>query len=189
MTIPTSNQDPVDFPESDSSEAEPLLVDWIENDLERPCNWPTSRIWRNLGIVSFARLLTPLASSMIAPATSVVLKDLGGSDTIGTFIVSIYVLGYALGPLLLAPLSETVGRLPVYHVCDVLFVIFNMACAVAPSIEELLAFRLLAGLAGSCPVAIGSGSVADCVPKERRGRVMAIFSKSCPAFSLLMLSY
>lgn len=172
------NEDVEKDADTSQDSTDPNLVDWEPNDPSRPCNWSTFRIWCNLGMISFFRLLTPLASSMIAPVTNQILQDLGSSnETIGSFIVSIYILGYALGPLALAPLSEIYGRLPVYHTNNVLFAIWNLASALAPNIGALLAFRLLAGLAGSSPVTIGNGSIADCVPREKRGRATAIFSK------------
>lgn len=68
------------------------------------------------------------------------------------------------------------GRLPVYHTCNILFVIWNLACTVAPtsSIGALLVFRLFAGIAGSCPVTIFAGSIADVFKQEQRGGAMAI---------------
>jgi hypothetical protein len=157
------------------------LVDWEIDDPERPLNWSTSAKCLNLGLVSFFRFLTPLASSMVAPVTGLILQDFNtDNETIGSFIVSIYVLGYALGPLVLSPLSEMYGRLPLYHVNNALFTLWNLAAALSPNVGALLAFRLLAGLAGSCPVTIGNGSIADTVAKERRGLVTAIFSKPAP---------
>ena len=75
------------------------------------------------------------------------------NEELAAFIVSVYVLGYCFGPLAIAPLSEIYGRRPLYQVCNVFFVIFTIACAVAPNLEALIVFRLLAGLAGSCPMA------------------------------------
>ncbi|KAF2210121.1 hypothetical protein CERZMDRAFT_113546 [Cercospora zeae-maydis SCOH1-5] len=152
-------------------------VYWTESDPRNPQNWSTTKVWCNLGIISFFRLLTPLASSMMAPVITLVLQDLGTSnETIGSFAVSIYILGYAIGPLILAPLSEIYGRLPVYHANSILFTIWNLACALSPNIGALLACRFLGGLAGSSPVTIGNGSIADCVRKEKRGKVTAIFT-------------
>jgi hypothetical protein len=48
---------------------------------------------------------SPMASSLCAPGTSLTLDDYGlTSKTIGTLMISIFVLGYAVGPLFLAPL-------------------------------------------------------------------------------------
>jgi hypothetical protein len=161
------------------SEPHPDLVDWETDDPERPVNWSNPKKCVNLGLVFFFRFLTPLASSMVAPVTGLIQSDLGlDSDTIASFIVSIFILGYAVGPLVISPLSEVYGRRPLYHVNNVLFTCWNVGAALAPTWGAVLAFRLLAGLAGSCSVTIGSGSIADCVRKERRGLVTTIFSKS-----------
>lgn len=85
-------------------------------------------------------------------------------------------LGFAAGPVLLAPLSEIYGRVPVYHVCNVGFVAFSVACALAPSLNTLIAFRFLAGLFGVAPVTNGGGTVADMIPQKHRGTVLAVFS-------------
>jgi MFS family permease len=65
------------------------------------------------------------------------------------------------------------GRLPLYHICNVLFIIFSVACALAPNLGGLIAFRFLAGLAGSCPLTIGAASLADMISKEKRGAAMS----------------
>ena len=110
---------------------------------------------------------------MIAPSTESVMHTFSStSTTLVSFATSSY-LGYAFGPLVLAPLSEIHGRLPIYHICNILFLIFNIACAVSPNLGALIVFRLFAGIAGSCPVTIGAGSIADVVVREKRGGAMA----------------
>jgi MFS family permease len=113
---------------------------------------------------------------MISPATAEVMRAFNTTNgTIGAFVTSVYLLGYAFGPLVIAPLSELYGRMIVYNVCNVLFLIFTIACAAAPNLGGLIAFRLLAGTASSCPVTLGAGSIADIVPHERRGAAMALW--------------
>ena len=92
---------------------------------------------------------------------------------LSSFVVSVFVIGFCFGPLVIAPLSEMYGRMPVYHCCNVILFAFSIACAVAPNLGSLIAFRFLAGLGGSCPLAIGAGTIADVTPPERRGQVMA----------------
>lgn len=86
-----------------------------------------------------------------------------------------FLLGYTFGPIMIAPLSEMYGRAILYQVCIVLFLIFNVACAVADSFGSLVAFRFLAGLAGSCPVTLGTGSISDLIPEESRAAYMGAY--------------
>lgn len=115
-----------------------------------------------------------MASSVFAPGIGDVMKEFHStSEELSSFVVSVFVIGFCFGPLVIAPLSEMYGRMPVYHCCNVIFFAFSIACAVAPNLGSLIAFRFLAGLGGSCPLAIGAGTIADVTPPERRGQVMA----------------
>jgi MFS family permease len=94
------------------------------------------------------------------------------NTTVEAFITSVYLLGYVFGPLLLAPLSEIYGRTIIYHICNFGFLIWTIACALSNNIVSLIIFRFLAGLAGSAPMTIGAGSIADMVPLHKRGLAM-----------------
>lgn len=114
---------------------------------------------------------------MIAPAVQQVTQDFHtNSTTFPTFVVSIFVLGFAFGPLLLAPLSEVYGRIVVYHVTNVLFVVFTILCAISRNAAMLLAFRFLSGFAGVATITIGSGTIADIMPREKRGKAVSIWA-------------
>lgn len=79
---------------------DPNLVNWDgEDDPANPLNWPETTKWRNIALLSFTTLVTPLASSMFAPGVPQILKAFGTQDKmIATFVVSVYVLGFAFGP-------------------------------------------------------------------------------------------
>lgn len=72
-------------------------------------------------------------------------------------------------------MSEMWGRLPLYHSCQVLFILFNLGCALSTSMGMLIAFRFLAGCAGSSPLTLGGGTIADLIPREQRGVAMAMW--------------
>jgi MFS family permease len=64
--------------------------------------------------------MTPIASSMIAPAAAAIDKDLNVHTTIESeLIFSIFLLAFAIGPLFLAPASEVWGRVIVLQVANV----------------------------------------------------------------------
>ncbi|KAF4472465.1 multidrug resistant [Fusarium albosuccineum] len=151
--------------------------DPADQDPENPMNWSAGRKWSIIGILSFITFLTPLASSMMAPGVPVIMAEFGTTnDEVATFMVSVFVLGFAFGPLLMAPLSELYGRTPVYHVCNSLFIVFSIGCAVSQNVGMLIAFRFLSGFVGVATVTCGSGSIADMVPAEQRGAAMSVWS-------------
>lgn len=114
---------------------------------------------------------------MFAPGVPQMMEDFDSSSIVlATFVVSVYILGFAFGPLIVAPWSEYSGRSTVYNVSNVLFLIFNIASAVAPNIGSLVAFRFLDGVAGVTPTIIGSGTITDLIPLDSRGRAMAFWS-------------
>ncbi|KAI1263639.1 major facilitator superfamily transporter [Xylariaceae sp. FL1019] len=113
----------------------------------------------------------------MAPGVPQILDDFGvDNEILAAFVVSIFILGLAAGPLVLAPISELFGRVRVYHVGNILFVLVTLACALATSFNQLIAFRFLAGLVGAGPVTIGGGSIADLTTMKERGTAISIWS-------------
>lgn len=94
---------------------------------------------------------------MISPALPFINKDLRVDNSIvELMVVSIYVLGFAIGPLLLAPLSEVYGRRIVLQSTNIVFLIFNTACGGCRSTSQLVVFRFLSGLGGSAPLVVST---------------------------------
>ncbi|KAF6824068.1 cycloheximide resistance protein [Colletotrichum plurivorum] len=156
---------------------DPNIVDFDgPNDPENPLNWTTTRKATSIAIVSLTALLSPIGSTISAAAAPEIMIYFKTTDeALAALMTTIYLFGYAFGPLAIAPLSELYGKAPVFRVCAALFVVFNAACALANSLGSLIAFRLLAGIAGSCPGTLGGGSIADMIPRERRGAVMSAY--------------
>ncbi|KAL1623596.1 hypothetical protein SLS56_008236 [Neofusicoccum ribis] len=148
-----------------------------DSDPENPLNWSEKKKWTNLALLSCVTFIAPLASSMFAPGVPQVLREFHTTNNlVATFVVSVYVLGFAMGPLIIAPLSEMYGRAPLYHAGNVGFIIFTIACAVSNSLGMLIAFRFLAGCFGAACLTIGAGTIADVMPVEKRGAAMAIYA-------------
>ncbi|EJT80920.1 cycloheximide resistance protein [Gaeumannomyces tritici R3-111a-1] len=163
--------------EEEEGEDSANIVWWDDNDPQNPYNWPTWRKVLNCGLVSCLTFLTPLASSVFAPGVPQLMREFKSTNTeLAAFVVSIYVLGFAFGPLLLAPLSEIYGRTILYHICNLGFIAFVIGCALAPTLEALIVFRFFSGLFGSCPITNGGGTIADMIPQEKRAAAMSVFT-------------
>jgi len=94
--------------------------------------------------------------------------------------ISMYLVGYVLGPLLFGPLSETYGRKKIMTATFCSYTVLTMACALAPNWPALLVFRLLVGINAACPVSVVGGLYADIFSDPvTRGRAMAMFMAVC----------
>lgn len=92
--------------------------------------------------------------------------------------LSTFVLGIALGPMFLSPLSEFYGRRPIYLVSWTTYVIFLIPQAVAKNIATILVFRFFDGFTGSAFLAVSGGTVGDLFARHELQAPMALFSVS-----------
>ena len=157
---------------------DPNLVTWDSPDSqENPRNWSHRHRWAVTILVSSYTLLSPLASSMIAPALPLLSREFNVKSSVEqSLMLSTFVLAYAIGPLVLAPLTEMFGRRIVLQTTNVMFIAFNLGCGASQSSVQLTVLRFFAGLGGSAPLAIGGGTIADLFEPEERGSAMGMYS-------------
>ncbi|CAF9903865.1 MAG: hypothetical protein ALECFALPRED_003017 [Alectoria fallacina] len=134
---------------------DPNLVSWDSpDDPENPKNWTFGRKWAATIVVSSFTLISPVSSSMVAPALTSISKEFGITNEVESqLVLSVFVLAYAIGPLFLGPLSEIYGRVPVLQLSNLVYLVFNIACGASRNKGEMIAFRFLSGLGGSAPLA------------------------------------
>lgn len=161
------------------SEKDTNLVTWDgPDDPENPKNWSRQRKWAATVTVSLFTFISPVSSSMIAPALQNIAQDFGlpprSSEV--PLALSVFVLGFAVGPLFIGPLSELFGRRIVLQISNMFYFVFNLACGFATNSPQIIAFRFLSGLGGSAPLGIGGGVLGDLWMPQERGRAMALYS-------------
>ncbi|KAK1456720.1 MFS multidrug transporter [Colletotrichum cuscutae] len=134
---------------------DPDLVTWSgPDDPMNPKNWARHKKWTATILVSCFTFISPVSSTMLAPALDTLADDFDVESDIETyFLMSIFLLAYAVGPFVLAPLSEMYGRVVVLQSANMFYLIFNTICGFSASKEQMLAFRFLSGLGGSAPQA------------------------------------
>jgi MFS family permease len=90
-------------------------------------------------------------------------------------LVTIWELGEAAGPLLIAPLSEVFGRSPVMNGANLLFIFATALAALSQSTPLFIFARALTGLSVAsnvlCPAIVG-----DMFASEERGSAMSIIA-------------
>lgn len=162
----------------EAEKVDPDVVDWDgPDDPANPQNWPDSKKWANVCVLAAITFFSPFASSVFAPGVLEAQNDFSNHDpTLATFVVSIFLLGYVAGPLLLVPLADMYGRVTIYHAGNVGFIVFTIACAVSTNFKMLIGFRFLAGLVGSAPMTVGGGTIVDIMPPQKRGFAIMVWN-------------
>ncbi|KAI1112447.1 major facilitator superfamily domain-containing protein [Nemania sp. NC0429] len=157
---------------------DPNLVTWTgPDDPQNPKNWNYSKKWAAVFTVSLFTLISPISSSLVAPALGKIADELDITrDFEKNLTLSIFILAYAVGPLVWGPLSELYGRVIVLQLVNLIYLFFNLGCGLARTKSQLIAFRFFAGLGGSAPLAIGGGVLGDLFTAEDRGKALSIYS-------------
>ncbi|KAK7190218.1 hypothetical protein DPSP01_006750 [Paraphaeosphaeria sporulosa] len=143
---------------------------------EMPTNWRASKKWSATLIIVLMTANITFASSIHTAAIMGVSEAFHVSETVATLPVTTFLLGFATGPLLFAPLSEVLGRTLIFRVVLGLFICFNLACALSPNIYALLILRFLCGFFGAPSVTNSGGSLADIWPQSQRSVPFALFT-------------
>jgi hypothetical protein len=107
-------------------------------DSENPLNWPSLYRWYITIVVSILVVCISFGSSIVTGGLGLVEEKYNVSLEVAILTCSIMVLGFAVGPLLWSPLSEIVGRRPIYIISMLLYVIFNFPAPYRPTSEVSL---------------------------------------------------
>ena len=116
-----------------------------------------------------------LGSSIVTPAFSDMQKVFHIGPTVAILPLALYVLGSAFGPMLAAPLSESLGRAPVYLISLPLSGFFTIGAGFSQNIATLTICRFFAGAFGSPPLAVGAGTNADLWAPKYRATASSLF--------------
>ncbi|KAL3467557.1 major facilitator superfamily domain-containing protein [Aspergillus heterothallicus] len=147
---------------SDSAEKTSFLVEFDgPADVLNPQNWSVMKKLRIFSLVSSATVVVTLTSSIFSTVISPLLSTYGISREVGTLGVSLYVLGFATGPLIWAPFSELKGRRIPFLISMFCFSIFSFATAVSKDIQSIFICRFFAGFFGACTLTLAGAIASD----------------------------
>ncbi|KAL2836875.1 major facilitator superfamily domain-containing protein [Aspergillus pseudoustus] len=165
---------PQDLENAISKEAQ--FVTFTIGDPSHPYNWPRWYRWYITLVASMLVVCVAFGSSIVTGGLGLIEDKYDVSLEVAILTCSIMVCGFAVGPLLWSPLSEIIGRRPVYIISLGLYVIFNIPCALAPNIGGLLVCRFLCGVFSSSGLSLAGGTIADIWNIEERGMAIAYFA-------------
>ncbi|KAL7663775.1 Major facilitator superfamily (MFS) profile domain-containing protein [[Candida] zeylanoides] len=178
-TIANSNlSTPDEKEEIDELDPDLEFVTFLVNDPENPQNWNPILKWFYTFLFSLLVICAAYGSSCLAGGLPTITEQFHVGDEVAILSVSLMVLGFAVGPLLWAPLSEQIGRRPVYFISFGLYTIFNIPVALAPNITAVLICRFLCGVFSASALSNVGASLVD-MHTNTRGLAIAFFS-FCP---------
>lgn len=139
---------------------------------------PTGR--KRLGLallLSMLGILAPLNIDMYLPGFPLIAEDLDAHISLVQLSLTACLIGLAAGQIVVGPLSDAHGRRKPLIVSVILFALSSLLCAIAPTIELLIAARFLQGFTAAGGVVLSRAVVSDVFT----GREMTKF------FALLMV--
>ncbi|KAL4914795.1 major facilitator superfamily domain-containing protein [Aspergillus aurantiobrunneus] len=165
---------PPDMPNRDD-----FVVDFDgPDDPLYPQNWPLMRKFYTSAMLAFTSICSTFDSAIFSASSENVSASFGVGLEVSVLSSTMYIAGYASGPLLWAPLSELNGRRPSIIIGMFGFGIFNIAVAVSKDIQTLMICRFFSGVFGSAPLAVVAAVFSEIYSNRTRGPAIACFSST-----------
>lgn len=145
---------------------DPFLVEYTgSDDPERPVNWPLPKKAVVALQVQLLTCVTYLGTAIYTPGQEEIQKAFGVGHVVATLNLSMYILGFGLGPMVFSPLSEFAifGRQQLYIFTLFLFAMLQIGCALVDNIAGLVILRFITGILCSPSLSTGAATIAEIV--------------------------
>jgi len=125
--------------------------------------------------VILAMLMQVLDTTIANVALPHMRTSLGATPETVTWVLTSYIVASAIAIPITGWLAERVGRKRLFVWAVIAFTIASLLCALAQNLEEMVAFRVIQGVAGAFLVPLAQAVMFDINPPEKHGRAMAMF--------------
>ncbi|XMA18391.1 hypothetical protein WAI453_011182 [Rhynchosporium graminicola] len=149
-----------------------------EKDTMNPHNLPLSTRVSATMLIASIGFIVGFASSVDSAAITQAAEEFGVSEVAESLATGLFLIGFGVGALFAGPISETVGRNPVYIVTLAIYMIWTMASALAPNFAAQIIFRFLAGFFSSTPLTCAGGSLSDLWDPMERVYTFPVFANA-----------
>lgn len=154
----------------------PYIVEFLPNDPRNPMTFSRPFKWTITLISAVSTLAVSFTSSAYSGSIVEINNEFHAPSHVAILGVSMFVLGFAIGPLFWAPFSELYGRQKLFILTYMALTAFNAAGAAAPNMTALIVLRFMAGAWGSSPLTNSGGIIADLFTAKDRGIATSIFA-------------
>ena len=141
--------------------------------------------WLVAAVVMAANMMDLLDATIVNVAGPSIHRDLGGGATTIQWLSAGYTLAFAVLLIAGARLGDIFGRRRLFLIGSAGFTLFSAACAVAPSVGVLIAFRALQGAFGALMIPQGFGLLKEVLDDDELQKATGLFG---PVTGLAMLA-
>jgi multidrug resistance protein len=138
-----------------------LLSKIHQQDDAHPITWPLWQKWAIVIVYCVLEVFVTLTSTTYVSVEFLLQEKWPCTQQVVTLGQSMFIIGTAVGPAFLGPLSDFAGRKWVYVGSIFLYAIFNLGTALAINLPMLIIFCFLIGLVGSTALSNVAGTIAD----------------------------
>ena len=103
----------------------------------------------------------PISMDLYLPVLPALTTELDAATSMAQLTVTACLIGLALGQLIAGPLSDRFGRAAPLHIGVIAYIATSLLCAVSPTVETLIAARLVQGVAGGVGIVIAQAAGRD----------------------------
>ncbi|KAI2607438.1 MFS general substrate transporter [Hypoxylon fragiforme] len=144
-----------------------------------PIHWGRVKKWSIVAVYCLLQIFVTLSSTTYVSAEYLVQEKHGGSTQVVALGQSMFIVGTAVGPAFLGPLSDIGGRKWIYVASIGVYALLNIGNALARNLPMLIIFQFLCGAAGSTALSNVAGTIADLFgDMDGAGQPMALFVMS-----------
>ncbi|KAA1468797.1 MFS general substrate transporter [Dentipellis sp. KUC8613] len=163
-------------PPENLSNDEIILVEFSDSDPLNPKMWSSLYRWYLTVVSGLLVLNATFASSAPSGVIPQMMEQFDMGTEVATLTISLFTAGYCIGPIFWGPLSEQVGRRPVFLVTFFVYTGFQVGCALSKNTASILVFRFLGGAFAAAPLTNSGAVLGDIWDAKTRGRAMVIFA-------------
>jgi DHA1 family bicyclomycin/chloramphenicol resistance-like MFS transporter len=129
---------------------------------------------RNALVLGLVAAIGPFAIDMYLPALPTIAADLDASTAATQMTLVAFFIGFGLSQIVYGPASDMLGRkAPLYFGLS-LFSVSAVACALAPNVEWLIAFRFVQGIGAAAAMVIPRAIIRDLHTGVEAARLMSL---------------
>jgi DHA2 family multidrug resistance protein len=126
-----------------------------------------------LSLATFMNVLDTSIANVSLPA---IAGDLGVSPTQGTWVITSFAVANAISVPLTGWITQRFGAVRVFTTSVLLFVLASWLCGFAPSLEMLIAFRVLQGLVAGPMIPLSQTLLLSSYPRAKAGTALALWA-------------